>query len=107
MKDLSFEEYQRLAMVTCKDYDNIREAYANIGLGLAGESGEVVDIIKKYLVAGKEIDKNHLVEELGDVMWYIAEACKFFDLSMQEIARVNIEKMAKRYPNGFDGLGIR
>lgn len=107
MEKLSFDEYQKKAMRTCKKYDNIKEAYANVGLGLAGESGEVADIIKKHLSGSKEIDKQHLIEELGDVLWYIAEACEIFDINMQTVAQNNISKLEKRYPNGFDGFGNR
>lgn len=107
MESLSFNEYQKKAMRTCKKYDDVRDAYANIGLGLAGESGEVADLIKKHLSGAKEIDKQHLTEELGDILWYIAEACEFFNINMQTVAQKNIEKLEKRFPNGFDGYGNR
>lgn len=107
MDKLGFDEYQKKAMRTCKKYDDVKDAYANIGLGLAGESGEVADLIKKHLSGAKEINKQDLIEELGDILWYIAEACEFFDISMEHIAKTNIEKLEKRFPNGFDGYGNR
>ena len=67
----------------------------------------VADIIKKHLAGAKQIDFEHLKEELGDVLWYIAEACDCFGFSMQEVAQKNIAKLAKRHPNGFSGYGIR
>ena len=107
MSDFNFNEYQKLAMRTAKKFDTNLEMRADVGLGLAGEAGEVADIIKKDLAGAKKIDKNHLIEELGDIMWYLAEACACFDLSLEDIARKNIEKLAKRHPNGFSGYGIR
>lgn len=107
MEELSFDEYQKLAMRTAKKFDTDLEMRADVGLGLAGEAGEVADIIKKDLAGAKKIDIDHLVEELGDVMWYLAEACQCFGLSLAEIAKNNIEKLKKRHPNGFSGYGIR
>lgn len=107
MEEIGFNDYQKLAMRTCKKYGRIEDAIVNVGLGLAGESGEVAEILKKNLVGAKPIDKEHLKEELGDILWYIAEACYVFDIDMLSIAQGNIEKLKKRFPNGFDGLGIR
>ena len=107
MQDFSFNEYQKLAMRTAKKFENIKEMQADVGLGLAGESGEVADIIKKSLAGAKEIDLEHLKEELGDVLWYLAEASSCFNFSLEEIAKKNIEKLARRHPNGFSGYGIR
>ncbi len=107
MEEIGFRDYQKLAMRTMKGFDTEKEAIANVGLGLAGECGEVADVIKKHLCGVKELDKQHLQEELGDVLWYIAEACEVFKIDMQEVAQGNIEKLMKRFPNGFDGYGIR
>ena len=107
MENLNFNEYQKLAMRTAKKFDNISQMQADVGLGLAGEAGEVADIIKKHLAGAKELDLAHLQEELGDIMWYLAEASECFGLSLEEIAKKNIEKLAKRHPNGFSGYGIR
>ena len=107
MQGLNFNEYQKLASRTCKNFEEIREKQADVGLGLCGESGEVADIIKKHLAGAKELDRQHLREELGDVLWYLAEACDCFGFSLEEVAIANIEKLAKRHPNGFSGYGIR
>ena len=107
MKEIGFNEYQTLASRTRKEFDEIKDMQADVGLGIAGEAGEVADIIKKHLAGAKVIDHEHLKEELGDVLWYIAEACDCFGLTMQEVAQANIEKLAKRHPNGFSGYGIR
>lgn len=107
MEEFGFNDYQVLASKTRKEFDEIKDMQADVGLGLAGEAGEVADIIKKHLAGAKLIDFEHLKEELGDVLWYIAEACDCFGFSMQEVAQKNIEKLKKRHPNGFGGYGIR
>lgn len=95
------DEYQREAMRTAHDGQEPMDL-AVAGLGLAGESGEVADIIKKYLGHGHGIDRAHLIKELGDSFWYIARIAYFFGISLSEIAQVNVDKLAKRYPNGWD-----
>lgn len=76
----------------------------NAALGLCGEAGEFADIVKKHYFQGHplgEEEKLHLAKELGDVMWYIAEACKALGIGMDYVATTNIEKLLKRYPEKF------
>ena len=94
---ISPDEYQRLAMRTAADGVD----WGNVGLGLAGESGEVADAIKKHLYQGHTLDLPHMKEELGDVLWYVALACKCGGFSMADVMRGNIEKLKLRYPDGF------
>lgn len=77
------------------------ELLLNAVLGLTGESGEVADIVKKVKFQGKELDRNHLIEELGDVRYYLELAAYYLNVSMEEIEEKNIEKLKKRYPEGF------
>lgn len=70
----------------------------SLALGVGGEAGEVMEIIKKGTRPGKEIDVEHLKEEIGDVLWYLAVLADTLDLDLEEIALNNIEKLAKRYP---------
>lgn len=71
-------------------------------LGLSGEVGEFNDLIKKFIFHEKEFNEQHLKKELGDVCWYIALACDAFGWKLEDIMRMNIEKLSKRYPEGFD-----
>lgn len=71
-------------------------------LGLAGESGEVLDMVKKWVFHEKDLDKDHLKKELGDVMWYVAMLCESFGFSLDEILQMNVDKLKARYPEGFD-----
>lgn len=70
-------------------------------LGLAGESGEVVDLVKKHVYHGTELNRDKFIKELGDVRWYMEILCSYVDVTMEEVERLNIEKLKKRYPNGF------
>ena len=70
-------------------------------MGMAGESGEVVDLYKKVLFHGHEINYEVLIEETGDVLWYVAAMALALNISFEEIAKRNIEKLKKRYPKKF------
>jgi NTP pyrophosphatase (non-canonical NTP hydrolase) len=95
---MTFEEYQELAMRTA----NLDKAgMSNVALGLCGEAGEVADIVKKWMFQDHPLDYAKLREELGDVMWYLALACELMDVSLADIAAMNITKLKARYPNGF------
>lgn len=70
-------------------------------LGLTGEAGEVADHIKKHIFQEHILDKYHLINELGDVMWYLVLLCHAIDIDAEEILKFNIDKLADRYPGGF------
>lgn len=92
-------EYRTLAMRTA---NSSSRTLSNVGLGLAGEAGEVADMIKKHLHQGHDLDKEALCKELGDVLWYVALGCTVLGLDMDAVMETNIEKLKKRYPKGFE-----
>ena len=71
-------------------------------LGLTGEAGEVADLMKKHIFHEKELDMEHLKKELGDVCWYIALMCDAIGTDFEEIMQMNIDKLSKRYTEGFN-----
>ena len=75
---------------------------SNSVMGLCGESGEAIDIVKKWLMQGHELDREHLVRELGDVAWYLAEAATALDVPLEAVFQGNLDKLRQRFPNGFD-----
>ena len=95
-------EYQRLAMTTLNPELSKKDVLINSVMGLCGEAGEAIDIVKKWMAHGHELDREHLAKELGDIAWYLAEAATALDLSLDELLDANIEKLKKRYPQGFD-----
>ena len=74
----------------------------NACLGLAGEVGELNDMIKKWVFHEKELDETHLKKELGDVMWYVAMMCQSMGWELDDVLQLNIDKLIARYPEGFD-----
>jgi len=83
------------------------ERILTASIGMASEAGEFSDIIKKIVFQGKEVNEEtirHLKLELGDVMWYISQACMALNVSLEEVIRMNIEKLEKRYPGGFEAV---
>ena len=99
---LTANEYQRQAMALLNPALNRKDVLINGVMGLCGESGEAIDIVKKHLHQGHPLDKEKLAKELGDVAWYLAETAWALDISLEQILRGNLEKLKKRYPEGFD-----
>lgn len=98
---MTFEEYQRLAQRTSSGKMQLIEKIENGLMGLNGEAGEAIDVLKKHKFQGHRLDQSKIIEELGDVLWYIAEACEGLGVPMEKVARFNIEKLKNRYPDGF------
>ena len=99
---MEVNEYQKLAMTTLNPALSEKDVLINGVMGLCGESGEAIDIVKKWLAQGHELDKEKLAKELGDICWYLAETATALGLSLEDIMEANIEKLRKRYPEGFD-----
>ena len=79
------------------------ERLTTAGVGLAAESGEFLEIVKKMVFQGKPLtpdNREHLIIELGDVMWYVAQACMALDIPFDDVITTNIKKLEKRYPGG-------
>jgi NTP pyrophosphatase (non-canonical NTP hydrolase) len=93
---MTFDEYQTQANKTSGN-NSIQAA----ALGLCGESGEVADLIKKYVYHSHPFPMRKIMEELGDILWYIAEMCSVLGVSLETIAEENIYKLSARYPEGF------
>lgn len=99
---MTINEYQRLAMTTLNPALDKKDVLINGVMGLCGESGEAIDIIKKWLAQGHDLDKEKLARELGDIAWYLAESAYALDIPLEDILQGNIDKLKQRYPEGFD-----
>ena len=95
---------QRLNQLEAEDADVCKLLTA--ALGLTAESGEFTEVVKKIVFQGKPVNEEnifHMKRELGDIMWYVAQACMSLDTSFDEIIEMNVEKLKARYPGGeFD-----
>ena len=98
LSTLSANDYQIAALRTA---NNECCDLMNCALGISGEGGEVSDIIKKHTFQGHELNEEKLINELGDVCWYIAVMAKVLGVSLETVMKKNIEKLMKRYPDGF------
>ena len=101
-KLMTINEYQKLAMTTLNPALSERDVLINAVMGLCGESGEAIDIVKKHLAQGHELDREHLIKELGDIAWYLAEAATVLGVDLEEVLQRNIDKLKARYPDGFN-----
>ncbi len=106
VNSITGNEYQKLAMRTASgmNFDMVggNGLLLNGVLGLNGEAGECIDLVKKHLFQGKRLDKEHLAKELGDVAWYLAVTAQSIGYGLDEIFKMNIKKLEARYPNGFE-----
>lgn len=99
---MTLNEYQELALRTSRNELTSKEHLMNGCLGLAGEAGECCDLLKKHQFQdGREIQEK-LLDELGDVLWYVSETATALGIWLDDIAQHNVEKLKKRYPEGFD-----
>lgn len=95
------EIFQREARRSLRDDLPYEAMCSNMCMGLAGEISEVIDIMKKHIYQGKELDITDVIEEVGDVLWYIANFCNVNNITMDECMESNIKKLRERFPNGF------
>ena len=99
---MTVNEYQKLAMTTLNPQLSKKDVLINGVMGLCGESGEAIDIMKKHLYQGHDLDREKLIKELGDVAWYLAEAATGLNIDLSEVLQRNLDKLHARYPQGFD-----
>jgi len=119
-KDISANEYQRISLSKAgREESTPKERLALSSLGLAGETteffelvesslgmmkaaGKICDDTKKHVYHDHQLDKEKAIKELGDIAWYLQHACTALGVSFAEVLLANIEKLAKRYPRGFN-----
>ena len=98
---MTLNEYQAAAQRTSNTKLNSAKIENGL-LGLFGEGGECADVYKKYMFQMHEFDRAHMAKELGDVLWYVAEIATGLGMTLEDVARMNIDKLLARYPDGFD-----
>lgn len=98
----AYQEAVKRTMGATTSVLNHRQAeLLNWSMGLVGEAGEFVDLVKKVTFHGHEFERHKLVEELGDVLWYAAAISTHLGISLDEVMAINVAKLTKRYPSGF------
>lgn len=101
---MTINEYQKAAMRTASGVgaacsDNLM---LNGVMGLNGEAGECIDMVKKYMFQGHELSTEKLAKELGDVAWYLAVTAQAIGYDLETVLQMNVDKLKARYPDGFD-----
>ncbi|WP_461239623.1 nucleoside triphosphate pyrophosphohydrolase family protein [Paucilactobacillus sp. N302-9] len=95
---MEFNDYQKAANRTLFGDEQV---LTNCALGLAGEAGQVVNLVKNYTFRGKKLDRQELTHEMGDVLWYLSQVAQWADIDFDEVAKTNIEQLNTRYPDGY------
>jgi NTP pyrophosphatase (non-canonical NTP hydrolase) len=98
---MSFDEYQQAALRTLNPSLDARDRLLDASAGLSEEAAEVLGLVRKKVFQARDVDRERLVEELGDVLWCLSVTADSLGIRMSEVARHNEEKLAKRHPNGF------
>ena len=98
---MTLDEYQQLAARTLSPAQTPDQRLANAALGLTGEAGEVAEHVKKHLFHATPLDRDAVVKELGDCLWYVAALAGTIGVTLDEVGAANIEKLRRRYPEGF------
>ena len=99
-ENLTLADYQLLCKATAKKFDNPEKEILTWGLGITGEAGDVASCIKKTFAHDND-QKAGIKENIGDTLWYAAMICNFFGWNMDEVLAENVEKLKKRFPDGF------
>lgn len=100
---MDFKIFQQQALRTAKRV-NFQLDLTHSAYGLAGEAGEFVDSVKKHQIYGQELNKENLLEEIGDILWYAAMAAEVLGANLDDIAASNVAKLQKRYPEKYTDL---
>ncbi len=98
---MNLDDYQQEAARTIPESMTGELLYLNAVLGINGEAGEMADMLKKERFQGHEYSNDQVLNEIGDVLWYLAAACTAMKVGLGTVAKMNIAKLRRRYPAGF------
>ena len=99
--DGTFDSYQADARRTRNAKLDLRESLSMLSMGMAGETGEAIDLLKKHLYHGHKLDDLQIAYEMGDVLWYLANVVDVLGIRLSDVALLNVGKLKARYPEGF------
>lgn len=99
---MQMNEFQKAALRTGNTEAPINMQILNYCLGLAGETGEYVDLLKKHMFHNHDITSEQIASELGDILWYVAMCAHVAGLSLEDVAQFNVDKLKARYPEKFN-----
>ena len=98
---MTLKEYQQNAVRTARETEPGERALLVAALGLSGEAGEFAEVVKKHIFHDHPLDRDKAIKVVGDVLWYVVQACTALGVELEEVAEANISKLKARYPEGF------
>ena len=104
---MTLDAYQSVAARTMHATPATDRALLDAAMGLAEEAGEVLGLVRKHAFFGHDLDRERLTKELGDALWCLAAVATTLDLSLGDVAAANLEKLRRRYPDGFSETASR
>lgn len=99
---MTTEEFRIVCQNTRNNDLDIRDQILNAGMGIGGEAGEIVDLLKKHVFHSHVVTRSQLTEELGDLLYYVDWLMEVANLNLADVMQANADKLALRYPSGFD-----
>jgi NTP pyrophosphatase (non-canonical NTP hydrolase) len=104
---MTLDEYQRAAARTVNARLSDTERLVDAAAGLAEEAGEVLGLVRKHVYMGHELDRERVTRELGDALWCLATIASTLGATLEAVATLNIEKLRRRYPEGYSDEASR
>ena len=104
---MTLDEYQQAAARTTNAGLSDEERLVDAAAGLAEEAGEVLGLVRKHAYMGHPLDRERLARELGDALWCLAAVARCVGLTLGDVAAANVEKLRRRYPDGYSDEGSR
>ena len=101
MAHISDIEYHEFVAARFKKFNKGKPGLLHAAVGICGEAGELIDAIKKHWVYGQDLDENNVIEELGDIEFYLQAMRDLMLVTRMEVLAANVEKLKKRYPNVY------
>ena len=98
---MTINEYQKRSYTNIKPHTDFKDEALDYSIGLCEETGEVMNHIKHKFWGSESIDRNKFAKEIGDVLWYLSALCTLFNLDLEAIAKLNIEKLEYRFKDGY------
>lgn len=95
------QDYSEFVAALAKPMGSPKNDLMHMAIGICGEAGELADAIKKHWAYGKELDSTNVIEELGDLLFYIQGMANLIGVNIEVIRQLNVNKLAKRYPTGY------
>lgn len=99
---MTINEFQKAALRTKNKKLGRMDTLVDGLMGLNGEAGEAIDLLKKHMFQGHELDVKHIISELGDIAWYLAVTADALGFDLETILQMNVDKLKRRYPEGFE-----